>query len=62
MKKKIFLFLVLMIAGQTLSAGSYKWTKRMGGMYNEAAYSLRKDNQDNLFMAGRFAGSVIFDQ
>jgi hypothetical protein len=35
--------------------GSYRWSKIIGGMGDEIVHSLQKDNNDNVYLAGKFS-------
>ena len=43
------------------SAGTYGWTKTIGGTAMDVGISVASDNSGNLFMAGYFSGTVDFD-
>jgi hypothetical protein len=43
------------------SDGSYAWTKTIGGPFNDVAFGMTVDKDDNIFIAGGFGSVVDFD-
>ncbi|MDX5443024.1 MAG: SBBP repeat-containing protein, partial [Hymenobacteraceae bacterium] len=43
------------------TAGNFAWAKRMGGVANEAAFSMALSSEGNLYTTGYFYGTVDFD-
>ncbi len=47
---------------QKLNAdGSFIWARRMGGIYDDEAYSITVDGSGNIYTTGMFSGAVDFD-
>jgi hypothetical protein len=60
MKQQIFLFLMIGVFC-VMNAQDTDWVKSIGGSFGDNPYHIKKDNEGNFIISGRFSGSVDFD-
>src|SRR5690606_40534691 len=58
---KLGLLILLSTFSITVNAQTFNWAKKIGGSTTDLSYSISVDDNQNLFVAGLFNGTVDFN-